>query len=128
MPQLPEHNSCYPKTSVTKFPGRRSRRPASSNSSKIERTVLERDQGAGTVDLALLEDSAGVLLRRLMALAIAGKAGGSNKAWKMASRLEELPGEGMLAALPDTLVKSLKERMALELKLEQMSRDGKAAK
>ena len=30
---------------------------------KIERTVLERDQGAGTVDLTLLEDSAGVLLR-----------------------------------------------------------------
>jgi hypothetical protein len=68
----------------------------------------------------LASKSAEVLLRRLMALAIAGKAGATNKAWKMASRLEELPGDGIGAMLRTSRLAKLHSEMKTELQVEAL--------
>ena len=44
---------------------------------------------------------------------------------RLSTHLEELPGDGALAALPDCLMKSLSERLKMEMKLEQLSKDAK---
>jgi hypothetical protein len=42
--------------------------------------------------------------------------------FKLASFLEEVPGEGALDVLPDTVLKGMQERMKLELKLEALAK------
>ena len=55
-----------------------------------------------------------VAIRRLMAVLLAAKSG---EQWGMASLLEELPGETALAEIPDSVLKSLGERLKLESKV-----------
>jgi hypothetical protein len=68
----------------------------------------------------LLSRSAEVQARRMLALALTQASGN----YRLGAQLEELPGEGVLSTLPDSLVRSLSERLKLELKLEQMSKEG----
>ena len=53
-------------------------------------------------------------LRRLLALALSAKVG-----WRTACLLEELTGDNALSAMPDSILKSLHERLKLELKIEE---------
>ncbi len=76
-----------------------------------------RDYGVGF----LVSRSSEVLLRRLLSLALAAASGSH----RLSSHLEELPGDGALAALPDSLMRSLSERLKMEMKLEQLSKGSK---
>ena len=67
----------------------------------------------------LLSRPAEVVLRRMLSIALASKLG----SYKLSSFLEELPGESALAELSDPVLQALKERMALELKLENLMKD-----
>ena len=67
----------------------------------------------------LLSRSAEVQARRMLALALTAASGN----YRLGAQLEELPGEGVLSTLPDSLVKSLAERLKLELKVEQMQKE-----
>ena len=55
-----------------------------------------------------------VVLRRLLALVLAQKMGN----FKLASHLEELPGDSALAELPDSIMTDLVSRLKTEAKLE----------
>ena len=66
----------------------------------------------------LVSTPAEVLLRRLLSITLASKMG----SYKLASVLEELPGDGALAELPDELIKGLSERLKLEAKIEQLTK------
>lgn len=65
-----------------------------------------------------------VMLRRLMACAVAGRAiaGGtkSEQAWKAASRLEELPGDGIGAYLKKERMAKMQAEMKTELQVEAL--------
>ena len=65
----------------------------------------------------LVSRPAEVQLRRLLALALSAKVG-----WRTASLLEELPGDNALSAVPDSILKSLQERLKLELKIEEAAK------
>jgi len=65
----------------------------------------------------LISNPAEVLLRRLLSVVLASKMGN----WKLSTFLEEIPGEGALAELPDSILKGLSERLKLEMKLEQLA-------
>ena len=72
----------------------------------------------GTAELGakfLLSSPAEVLIRRLLSIALAQKMG----SYRVASLLEELPGDNALAELPDAIIKCLGERLKLEMKIEQ---------
>ena len=58
------------------------------------------------------------LVRRLLSIVLAHKMG----SYKLATLLEELPGDDALAELPDDLLKTLSERLKLVMKLEQLSK------
>ena len=75
-----------------------------------------KDYGVGY----LTSRSAEVQARRMLALALTAASGN----YRLGAQLEELPGEGVLSTLPDSLVKSLAERLKLELKIEQMQKSG----
>ena len=61
----------------------------------------------------LVTDSAEVQLRRLLSVALAAKLGN----YKLSQFLEEVPGDSALAELPDDVLRSLSERLKLEMKL-----------
>ena len=61
-----------------------------------------------------------VLLRRLLAIAIAARSGSTAEAWRAASMLEDLPSDGLGGMLPSQVNKSLREQLKLELQLESM--------
>ena len=65
----------------------------------------------------LVTDSAEVQLRRLLSVALAAKLGN----YKLSQFLEEVPGDNALAELPDDVLRSLSERLKLEMKLEQLT-------
>ena len=65
----------------------------------------------------LVTDSAEVQLRRLLSVALAAKLGNH----KLSQFLEEVPGDSALAELPDDVLRSLSERLKLEMKLEQLT-------
>ena len=65
----------------------------------------------------LMSRPAEVTLRRLLSLALAQASGN----FRLGTQMEELPGDGVLSALPDRIVRDLSERLKLELKLEQMA-------
>ena len=72
----------------------------------------------GTAELGakfLLSSPAEVLIRRLLSIALAQKMG----SYRVASLLEELPGDNALAELPDVIMKAIGERLKLEMKIEQ---------
>ena len=69
----------------------------------------------------LMSRTAEVAVRRLLALALTAASGNH----RLGAQLEELPAEGVLAALPDSLVKTLYERLKLDLKIEQMAKGEK---
>lgn len=88
-------------------------------SAKREAQTIARSLDLGTMEMGagfLVSSAAEVLLRRLVSIALAAKMGN----YRMASLLEELPGESALSELPDSLLKSLGERLKLEMKLEQL--------
>ena len=62
----------------------------------------------------LVSTPAEVVLRRLLALVLAQKMGN----FKLASHLEELPGDSALAELPDSIMTDLVSRLKTEAKLE----------
>lgn len=64
----------------------------------------------------LLSRSAEVMVRRLMAVIMASRLGD----YRLAEHLEELPGDGALAELPETVLQKLNEKMKLTLKIEQL--------
>ena len=65
----------------------------------------------------LMTAPAEILVRRLLAIGLAHKMG----SYKLATLLEELPGDDALAELPDDLLKVLGERLKLACKIEQLS-------
>ena len=65
----------------------------------------------------LVTDSAEVQLRRLLSVALAAKLGN----YKLSQFLEEVPGDNALAELADDVLRSLSERLKLEMKLEQLT-------
>ena len=81
---------------------------------------------ARALDLGVTEYGAGflaskpaeVLVRRLLSIALAAKLG----SYTLSSNLEEIPDESALAELPDSILRSLQERLKLELKLEQLTK------
>ena len=62
--------------------------------------------------------SAEVQLRRLLAIMVAAASGSTAEAWRGASQLEDLPGDGLGANLPAVVQKSLRESLKLEYQLE----------
>ncbi len=85
-----------------------------------EALTIARSLDLGTVQYGatyLMSTPAEVLLRRLLSLCLAARMG----TFRLAQLLEELPGEGALAELPDDLLKSLQERLKLETKIEQLT-------
>ena len=62
--------------------------------------------------------SAEVQLRRLLAIMVAAQSGSTAEAWRGASQLEDLPGDGIGANLPAVVQKSLRESLKLEYQLE----------
>ena len=56
-------------------------------------------------------------LRRLLSVALAAKLG----SFKLSQFLEEVPGDSALAEIPDSVLKTLSERLKLEMKLEQLA-------
>ena len=71
----------------------------------------------------LVSRPAEVQLRRLTALALSVKAG-----WRVASHLEELPGDSIISALPASLVKKLYDAFSLEMKIEEAAKGKKGEK
>ena len=71
----------------------------------------------------LVSRTAEVQLRRLTALALSVKAG-----WRVASHLEEFPGNSIISALPASLVKKLYDAFSLELKIEEAAKGKKGEK
>ena len=85
-----------------------------------EAATLARSLDLGTVHYGagyLMSPPAEVQLRRLLSVCLAFKMG----SYKLATLLEELPGDSALAELPDSLLKDLSERLKLECKLEQLT-------
>ena len=68
----------------------------------------------------LASKPAEVSLRRLLAICIAAKGGSTAQAWRAASLLEDLPGDGLLAVLPAAVHKKLREELKQDLQLEHM--------
>ena len=68
----------------------------------------------------LASPPAEVSLRRLLAICIAAKGGSTAQAWRAASLLEDLPGDGLLAVLPVAVHKKLREELKQDLQLEHM--------
>lgn len=64
----------------------------------------------------LMSPPAEVLIRRLMAIALAHQQG----SWRMATLLEEVPGPNLLSTLPESIISNLSHRMKLESKVEDM--------
>jgi len=64
--------------------------------------------------------SAEVQLRRLLAIMVAAASGSTAEAWRGASQLEDLPGDGIGANLPAVVQKSLRESLKLEYQLEAL--------
>ena len=64
----------------------------------------------------LTSEPAEVQLRRLYSVILASKLG----SFKLSQHLEELPGEGALAELPQSIVREMSEALKLELKIEQL--------
>ena len=64
--------------------------------------------------------SAEVQLRRLLAIMVAAASGSTAEAWRGASQLENLPGDGIGANLPAVVQKSLRESLKLEYQLEAL--------
>ena len=62
--------------------------------------------------------SAEVQLRRLLAIMVAAASGSTAEAWRGASQLEDVPGDGIGAHLPAVVQKSLRESLKLEYQLE----------
>ncbi len=62
----------------------------------------------------LTSDPAEVQLRRLLSIVLAAKSG----SFKLASVLEELPTDGMLSDIPESMVTSLLDRLKIEQRLE----------
>ena len=83
---------------------------------------------ARAVELGVSEYGAGYLaskaaevqLRRLLAIMVAAQSGSTAEAWRGASQLEDLPGDGIGANLPAVVQKSLRESLKLELQLESI--------
>ena len=64
--------------------------------------------------------SAEVQLRRLLAIMVAAASGSTAEAWRGASQLEDLPGDGIGANLPAVVQKSPRESFKLEYQLEAL--------
>ena len=64
----------------------------------------------------LMSEPAEVQLRRFYSVILASKLG----SFKLSQHLEELPGEGALAELPQSIVREMSEALKLELKIEQL--------
>ena len=62
------------------------------------------------------------LRRRLLALVIASKAGATKEAWRMATLLEDLPGDDIGSLLPATIHSTLRTQMKEHLQIEAMLR------
>ena len=83
---------------------------------------------ARAVELGVSEYGAGYLgskaaevqLRRLLAIMVAAQSGSTADAWRGASQLEDLPGDGIGANLPAVVQKSLRESLKLEYQLEAL--------
>ena len=81
---------------------------------------------ARAVELGVSEYGAGYLaskaaevqLRRLLAIMVAAQSGSTAEAWRGASQLEDVPGDGIGAHLPAVVQKSLRESLKLEYQLE----------
>lgn len=65
----------------------------------------------------LTSEPAEVQLRRLLSVVLAAKLG----SYKLSQFLEEIPGDSALAEIPDSVLKTLSERLKLEMKLEQLA-------
>ena len=63
-----------------------------------------------------MSEPAEVQLRRFYSVILASKLG----SFKLSQHLEELPGEGALAELPQSIVREMSEALKLELKIEQL--------
>jgi len=72
----------------------------------------------------MASDTAEVQVRRLLAVCLGVRMG----SFKLASLLEELPGDQALAEVPDALLKVLMERMKLEDKVSQLAQGASPAK
>ena len=64
----------------------------------------------------LTSEAAEVQLRRLYSVCLAAKLG----SYKLSQHLEEAPGDGALAELPQSIMREMSEAMKLELKIEQL--------
>ena len=63
-----------------------------------------------------LTRSVEVTLRRMLSLAVTAAVGNA----RLGTKMEELPREGVLAAVPESMIKEYAEQMKIELKIEQM--------
>ena len=70
----------------------------------------------------LLSRSAEVTLRRMLSLAVTAAAGNA----RLGTKMEELPREGVLAAVPESMIKDYAEQMKIELKIEQMTKNNQS--
>ena len=84
-----------------------------------EAATIGRALDLGTQELGVTylgTQGAEVLIRRLVSTALAHKLG----SYRLSEILEEVPGDGALAELPDMVLKDMSERLKLEMKLEQL--------
>jgi len=84
--------------------------------------TLARALDLGTVEFGcryLTSSTAEVQLRRLVSLLLGVKMGN----FRLASFLEEVPGDTALDVLPEVVMKSLAERLKLEMKIESLAKD-----
>ncbi len=86
-----------------------------------EAMTLARALDLGTVEFGsgyLTSSAAEVQLRRLVSLMLGVKMGN----FKLASFLEEVPGDSALECLPESVMKGLSERLKLEMKIESLAK------
>ena len=86
-----------------------------------EAMTLARALDLGTVEYGsgyLASCTAEVQLRRLVSLLLGVKMGN----FKLASFLEEVPGDSALECLPEVVMKGLSERLKLEMKIESLTK------
>ena len=79
-----------------------------------EAMTLARALERGVADFGtvfLVSSAAEVMVRRILALSVAQASGND---WAVATLLEELPAQGPMSVMPDSLLKTLKERRNLE--------------
>jgi len=58
----------------------------------------------------------------MLSLAVTAAAGNA----RLGKKMEELPREGVLAAVPESMIKDYAEQMKIELKIEQMTKNNQS--